>query len=313
MNLKTINIKGKEYVMVHERIRAFHELYPKGCILTEVVNQNESNILMCCKVYPDSSDFTRCFTGYAFEKNSGGMVNTTSHVENCETSAVGRALGFLGIGVETSIATAEEVGNAIKQQEPEIRVYTYNGKKYPHVTNIISPDPLPIPSWHMDVGTEVDLYMKAFFQGKVYVPDTSKFSNISEAVNNLKECIEAAKDWLIVNGTDIQMKDLDVKIINHDDLYVGTDDMECVYNNMYSIVDFKKTKNLDKKIVEKYFMQMAAYAKGSRFDKKDRPEIKQLVIASPFNDPVVCAYPDIDKYYEKFLDARKEFKKRFKL
>jgi hypothetical protein len=44
-------------------------------------------------------------------------VNSTSHFENAETSSVGRALGFLGIGIDTSIATAEEVSSAIEKQE----------------------------------------------------------------------------------------------------------------------------------------------------------------------------------------------------
>jgi len=52
----------------------------------------------------------------AQEDKSSSRINQTSYVENCETSAVGRALGFLGIGIETSIATADEVGMAIEKQ-----------------------------------------------------------------------------------------------------------------------------------------------------------------------------------------------------
>ncbi|MCX7002298.1 MAG: hypothetical protein NTV22_03380 [bacterium] len=47
-------------------------------------------------------------TGHAFEKQGSNYVNRTSYIENCETSAVGRALGILGIGVDTAIASAEE-------------------------------------------------------------------------------------------------------------------------------------------------------------------------------------------------------------
>ena len=56
-------------------------------------------------------------TGLAQEDRSSSMINKTSFVENCETSAVGRALGFLGIGIESSIATAEEVSMAIAKQD----------------------------------------------------------------------------------------------------------------------------------------------------------------------------------------------------
>ncbi|MCQ2771082.1 MAG: hypothetical protein MJ236_04705, partial [Clostridia bacterium] len=50
------------------------------------------------------------------EKESSSFINKTSFIENCETSAVGRALGFAGIGSKTSIASAEEVRNAINNQ-----------------------------------------------------------------------------------------------------------------------------------------------------------------------------------------------------
>ena len=48
---------------------------------------------------------------------SSSNINKTSYVENCETSAVGRALAILGIGIDTSIASANEVEDAIAQQQ----------------------------------------------------------------------------------------------------------------------------------------------------------------------------------------------------
>ena len=308
MKLKTVDIKGKSYVMVHERIRAFHELYPKGDIVTEIIADTGSEVTMRATVRPDYS-IQRVFTGFAHEKNSGGLVNSTSHVENCETSAVGRALGFLGIGVETSIATAEEVDHAIKQQEAPAKLtfFTYNGKKYPHVSTIVHPDPLPIPEWHKEVGTELDLFMKAFFSKKGHAVNYDKFKG--DALVNLKECIEAAESWLIDNGDSFKEFDLDVSVINHTDLYVGTDDIEGMYNNMPCIADFKKSKNIDNKLKDQYFMQMAAYSKGMRKDKKVRKPTEILVICSPFNDPMVSH--EVDKYYAMFLEKRAEFKKRF--
>ena len=55
-------------------------------------------------------------TGTAYEKEGSSFINKTSYIENCETSAVGRALGFAGFGIDTSIASAEEVMNAQYQQ-----------------------------------------------------------------------------------------------------------------------------------------------------------------------------------------------------
>lgn len=114
--LKTINIKGKEYVEVNTRIKAFYELYKDWTITTEVLNYENDSILMRATI-KDNFDRVRA-TGTAMEEKTGAsMVNKTSYVENCETSAIGRALGILGIGIDTSIASAEEVDNAIKQQE----------------------------------------------------------------------------------------------------------------------------------------------------------------------------------------------------
>ena len=53
----------------------------------------------------------------AEEKETSSYINKTSYIENCETSAVGRALGFIGLGSENSIASLEEVANAINNQQ----------------------------------------------------------------------------------------------------------------------------------------------------------------------------------------------------
>ena len=55
--------------------------------------------------------------GHAHEEKSSSNINKTSYVENCETSAIGRALGILGIGIDTSVATANEVQDAIDKQQ----------------------------------------------------------------------------------------------------------------------------------------------------------------------------------------------------
>ena len=115
--LKTTNIKGKEYVQVNERITALRKLpeYKGYSIETEMVAIDSEMCVMKATIR-DSSGAVAA-TGFAQEDRSASMINKTSYVENCETSAVGRALGFLGIGVESSIATAEEVSLAIAKQE----------------------------------------------------------------------------------------------------------------------------------------------------------------------------------------------------
>ena len=115
--LNTVDIKGKKYVTVNSRIKYFNEAYTNGRITTEIVEHRDGIILMKTTVIPDITVPDRFFTGLAYEKESSSFINKTSYIENCETSAIGRALGFMGIGVDTSIASAEEVRNAIHQQD----------------------------------------------------------------------------------------------------------------------------------------------------------------------------------------------------
>ena len=111
--LKTMPIKGKDYVMVNERVKAFRKLYPEGCIDTEIVSLE--NGMVVCKTTV-SNDGRILATGLAFEREEANHINRTSFIENCETSSVGRALGFLGIGIDAGIASAEEMSRAIEQQ-----------------------------------------------------------------------------------------------------------------------------------------------------------------------------------------------------
>ena len=115
--LKTTIIKGKEYVQVNERIIAFRKLpeYSGFSIETEVIAIDSETCVIKATIRDSAGSLVS--TGLAQEDRSSSTINKTSFVENCETSAVGRALGFLGIGIESSIATAEEVSMAIAKQD----------------------------------------------------------------------------------------------------------------------------------------------------------------------------------------------------
>lgn len=114
--MKTINIKGKPYVQVNERVKEFRKLYPTYSLITEIVELNPDFCTIMAKVVAD--DGRTVATGLAREErdDKSSMVNKTSFVENCETSAWGRALGNLGIGIDESIASADEVSRAIGYQ-----------------------------------------------------------------------------------------------------------------------------------------------------------------------------------------------------
>ena len=114
-SIQTTDIKGKAYADVAQRIKAFRMVYPMGCIRTEMV----SNIDGVCIFRAEAIDHTGMLlgTGTAFERQGASFINKTSYIENCETSAVGRALGMAGFGIDVSVASADEVANAIAQQE----------------------------------------------------------------------------------------------------------------------------------------------------------------------------------------------------
>lgn len=112
--LKAIDVKGKGYVQVNERVKGFRELCPNGRIETEIVDL--SNGVVTMKAYVSDDNGKLLATGYAQEKETSSYINKTSFIENCETSAIGRALGWVGIGVDGSMASAEEVANAIINQ-----------------------------------------------------------------------------------------------------------------------------------------------------------------------------------------------------
>lgn len=117
--LKFSDIKGKNYAEVPQRVKAFRMLYPQGFIITDMVS-NDGGVCVfkaTAGYYGENGEAYTLGTGTAYEKENSSYINKTSYIENCETSAVGRALGFLNIGSDTSIASYEEVQNAINNQE----------------------------------------------------------------------------------------------------------------------------------------------------------------------------------------------------
>ena len=114
---KTTNIRGKQYVEVNERIKYFRqeEQYKNWTIMSEFPAL-DSEQCVCKATIADASGRVIA-TGHAHEVQGASNINKTSYVENCETSAIGRALAMLGIGIDTSIASANEVSDAIEKQE----------------------------------------------------------------------------------------------------------------------------------------------------------------------------------------------------
>lgn len=113
---KTVNIRGKEYVEVKERVKYFRQekKYDNWTIATEFPVL-DSEQCVCKATIADQAQRVIA-TGHAHEVQANGNINKTSYIENCETSAIGRALAVMGIGVDDSMASAGEVADAIHQQ-----------------------------------------------------------------------------------------------------------------------------------------------------------------------------------------------------
>ena len=111
-----VKIHGKEYLTVAKRVSNFraNEKYQNYSLETEVVELDDQKVVM--KAFISNENGRVIATGHAEEKRQSSMINKTSALENCETSAIGRALASLGFG-GTEFASANEVENAIAQQE----------------------------------------------------------------------------------------------------------------------------------------------------------------------------------------------------
>ena len=112
--IKTTDIKGKDYAEVPQRIKAFRSVCPNGAIVTELLSCENGMCIFKASVYDEKQVLIG--TGTAYEREDSSFINKTSYIENCETSAVGRALGMCGFGIDVSVASAEEVQNAMLNQ-----------------------------------------------------------------------------------------------------------------------------------------------------------------------------------------------------
>lgn len=119
--IETIKIGVKGYAQVNERIKAFRKVYPTGPIETEIEEIRDDYVRIRTTIKDENNRVLA--TGTASETNKGNnKINQTSMVENCETSAVGRALGFAGFGVDTAIASAEDVARN-KEKSKQFEIY----------------------------------------------------------------------------------------------------------------------------------------------------------------------------------------------
>lgn len=163
--IKTTNIKGKQYAEVSERIKAFRMVYPDGSIQTELLSDTDGVCTFRATILTDSGAVLG--VGHAQEEKKSSYINKTSYIENCETSAVGRALGMCGFGQGTEVASLDEVINAINNQGGDRELYKCDGCGCDIEDSVGKNGDL----WTAD---NIVTYSMRRFSGKIYCPTCQK-------------------------------------------------------------------------------------------------------------------------------------------
>jgi len=175
-----MKIKNKNYIEVKDRIKEFrtNPKYDGWRLSTSICDHEDGFIIMKTTIMDVEGDVVS--TGIAYEKEDSSFINKTSYIENCETSAVGRALGFLNIGIDGAICSAEEVGNAILNQTPHGKEtnLTYFDKVNDKLDKVTSFEELE-EVWK---GSDKEIkYLKA--------QDTSLYLDLETKKNDLKDTL----------------------------------------------------------------------------------------------------------------------------
>lgn len=113
-----VTIRGKAYETVALRVQKFRERHPDYRLITEIIERTDACVVMRASIYNGDSLLA---TGHAEEYRRTSEINKTSALENCETSAIGRALATLGLG-GTEFASADEVARAVSGSKGEAPV-----------------------------------------------------------------------------------------------------------------------------------------------------------------------------------------------
>ena len=109
-----VNIKGKNYKLIVQRVNEFREVHPEFGVETEVLHHDEIRVVAQVRIFDEQGRIRG--SGVAEEFREASRINQTSAMENCETSAFGRALASMGYGGDVAYASAEEVVNAMNTE-----------------------------------------------------------------------------------------------------------------------------------------------------------------------------------------------------
>jgi hypothetical protein len=108
----------EDYETVEERLLKFWKDYPDARISTEIIEHTLQRFIVKASIYRTEADAHAWSTGFAEETVSTRGVNATSALENCETSALGRALANAGYATKGKRPSREEMAK-VKAAEPK--------------------------------------------------------------------------------------------------------------------------------------------------------------------------------------------------
>jgi hypothetical protein len=109
-----------DYAEVAERLPLFWKDCPRGRIITDIIVDDGTRIVMRAELYADIDDTVPTTTGFAEEIRGSSMVNKTSALENCETSAIGRSLSNYQFQGSKKRASLEEMVKVYRQGEQAV-------------------------------------------------------------------------------------------------------------------------------------------------------------------------------------------------
>ena len=180
-SLKTRDIHGKPYVEVNTRLIYFRENYPGFSIVTKIENFSDDQVVISAQIADPNG--TVVATGHAHEEKGASKINRTSYIENGETSAIGRALGIFGIGIDGGVASAEEVDMAITRQTT---ARLFDGEE---ITAISAPAESIDPKWTaQELFGEENPNLDAYLVSIGWIAAGESFLNLDE--DRLKSCID---------------------------------------------------------------------------------------------------------------------------
>lgn len=212
----------ENYETVEERLKVFWKENPEGRIFTEVVHETDDGSCVTIRafIYKDENDTNPISTGIAQEtKGQGGFANTDAWVENCETSAIGRALAnWKYQGSNKPRPSAEEMSKVVKEDTPK----TPSKKEVAKITNDSAEKfAEDIGANKKSVGDQLNDILKEM------IPNDKKMKEVKTKVyNDMVESTEVSED--VDNWTS---KDMD-KFLNRVEVFLEDEDIiDVVFDN----------------------------------------------------------------------------------